>query len=345
MNLDALLGVREGESPSGENLEYDSDFIQMEIAATPGQERQEGDKIHAAKDPEFADVEVKALAILERSHDLRAGVVWATAALNTKGLPGLADGVAYVQRCLEQYWDSCHPMLDADDDNDPTARINAVAGFSSPKNATLGTVLRYLRKTPLTRSRSFGRISLRDIQVATGEFPPVEGETSPDRATVRAAFEDTEADFLNAQLAAAKATIASVKAIDAKFRTETPGFGPDLDEFTKMLQQVVRHMSEYVAGPAEADVPVEEIGESADPAAAPVRRAGSGAPGAIETNRDVTAALDAIISYYRRAEPSSPIPIVLERAKRMVGADFMAIVKDMAPKGLENVMLIGGIDD
>jgi type VI secretion system protein ImpA len=36
---------------------------------------------------------------------------------------------------------------------------------------------------------------------------------------------------------------------------------------------------------------------------------------------------------------------VLERAKRMVGADFMSIVKDMAPKGLENVMLIGGIDD
>lgn len=342
MNLDALLGVREGDSPSGENLEYDSDFIQMEIASAPGQERQAGDAILAAEEPDFADVETKALAIMERSHDLRAGSVYAGAVLNTRGLPGFADAVAYMQGCLDQYWDTCHPQLDADDDNDPTMRINAVAGL-----AAAGTVLRWLRKTPLTRSRTFGRVSLRDIQVATGEFPPAEGETNPDRASVRAAFEDTDAELLSAQLAAVKAALASVKSIDAKFQTELPGVGPDLDELTKMLQQVVRHMSEYVAAPAgaEAEAAPEDDAANAPAAASPARRGGGGAPGSIETNRDVTVALDAIISYYRRAEPSSPIPIVLERAKRMVGADFMTIIRDLAPKGLENVLLVGGIDD
>ena len=340
MNLDALLGVKDEGGPSGENLEYDSDFIQMEIAATPGQERQAGQDILAAEEPDFADVQAKALMIMERSHDLRAATVMAGAALNLQGLTGFAEATDYVRRCLEDFWDSCHPQLDADDDNDPTMRINAVGGL-----AASATMLRWLRKTPLTKSRTFGRVSLRDIQIATGEVQPAEGETGPDRATVRAAFEDTDADFLSAQMVAAKAIIAHTKAIDAKFSAETPGFGPDLDDLTKMVQQIVRHMSDHVASPAEAGADPEPEIDDTPVAATPRRAGGGGAPGAIETQRDVTAALDAIISYYRRAEPSSPIPIVLERAKRMVGADFMSIVKDMAPKGLENVLLIGGIDD
>ena len=341
MNLDALLGVKQGESPSGENLEYDSEFIQMEIAAQPGQERQAGQEILAAEDPDFADVQAKAMAIIERSHDLRAGTILAGALLNTQGLAGFSEAIGYMQGCLDQHWDSCHPQLDADDDNDPTMRINAIHGL-----AGAATMLRWLRRAPLTKSRTFGRMSLRDIQVATGEVALADGESGPDRATVRAAFEDTDADFLTNQLAAAKAIVAGVKSIDAKFRTETPGFGPDLDELTKMLQQIVRHMSEYVTAPAGSEAePAPEDAVDDMPTATPVRRAGGGAPGAIETQRDVTAALDAIIGYYRRTEPSSPIPLVLERAKRMVGADFMSIVKDMAPKGLENVLLIGGIDD
>ena len=33
MDLNALLAAREADGPSGENLEYDFDFMQMQIAA------------------------------------------------------------------------------------------------------------------------------------------------------------------------------------------------------------------------------------------------------------------------------------------------------------------------
>ncbi len=39
------------------------------------------------------------------------------------------------------------------------------------------------------------------------------------------------------------------------------------------------------------------------------------------------------MGYYARQEPSRPVPILLTRAKRLVGADFMTIMKDMAPQG------------
>ncbi|MDZ4136484.1 MAG: type VI secretion system protein TssA, partial [Paracoccaceae bacterium] len=70
-----------------------------------------------------------------------------------------------------------------------------------------------------------------------------------------------------------------------------------------------------------------------------------GGSGAINTQNDVRNAIDRIISYYARQEPSSPLPILLERAKRLVGADFMTIIRDMAPDGRDNVKLIGGLGD
>ena len=67
--------------------------------------------------------------------------------------------------------------------------------------------------------------------------------------------------------------------------------------------------------------------------------------GAINSPNDVLNTLDRIISYYKRNEPSSPVPMLLLRAKKLVSADFLTIVKDMAPHGVENVYLIGGIEE
>ena len=73
--------------------------------------------------------------------------------------------------------------------------------------------------------------------------------------------------------------------------------------------------------------------------------AGGGGPGTVNSQQDVKAALDRIIGYYARSEPSSPIPMLLDRAKRMVGADFLTIIKEMATDGMQQVHLIGGITE
>ena len=345
MDLAALLAARDGEEPSGENLEYDFDFMQLQIAAQPGEEKQAGSEILAAQDPDFKDVETRALAVLERSHDLRAAVILAAAVLHTRGLRGFAEAVAYVRGCLEQNWDTCHPQLDADDDNDPTMRINAVKGL-----AGAGTVLTGLRRTALTESRNFGRLTLRDMQIAGGEFPAPDGEKATDQTTVAAAFTDT-GDEANAEtLAAIRAAMADVKAIEAVFGDKTPGYGPDLDELKRMLGQLARHVGDHVSGstPTEDEAEAASSGSSGGSGGAPRRSGGGGGgamPGSIETAQDARNALDKVIDYFNRYEPSSPVPIILERAKRLVGADFMTIMKDMAPAGLDSVKLIGGISE
>lgn len=351
MNLETLLSAREGDEPSGENLEYDFDFMQLQIAAQPGEERQAGKEFIAAVDPDYKDIEQRALAILERAHDLRAAVILATAVLQTKGLKGFAEVSAYIRGCLEQFWETCHPQLDADDDNDPTMRGNAVQGMSDLPTpmAPATAVMTALRRVALTNSRTFGKLNLRDIQIAFGEMMPPEGQTPQfDRSTVAAAFVDTGEATLGETLAAIRSALADVKAIDAVFLSKTPGYGPNLDELRKMLQQMLRHVSDNVASTAvPGEIAEDDAGDapSGGAATAPLRRTGGGLPGSVETAQDARMAIDRVMDYFKRYEPSSPVPIILDRAKRLVGADFMTIMKDMAPGGLDTVMMIGGISE
>ena len=107
-----LLEARSEDAPSGENLEYDPVFVEMELAAQPGEETQIGDAVNEAQDPEYREVVEKAQEVLAQSHDLRAAVYLADALLHTKGLTEFADVTTYIRGCLEQYWETCHPELD-----------------------------------------------------------------------------------------------------------------------------------------------------------------------------------------------------------------------------------------
>ncbi|MCX7561211.1 type VI secretion system protein TssA [Sulfitobacter sp. F26204] len=338
MDVAKLLESHGDDEPSGENLEYDPGFVEMELAAQPGEEKQEGDKIREAEDPDFADVVVKAVGVLERSHDIRAAVFYAEAILHSKGLPGFAEATAYIRGCLETYWDSCHPELDEDDDNDPTMRINAVQGLNGSD-----TVIRALRRAPLTDSRMFGRMSLRMIEIAEGTATAPAGMTEvPDSAAIGAAFQDTDSESLSNMLAGALSAQADIKAIDAIFVERTPGQGPDLEDVQKTIGQIIRRLSEVVG----SDVVVaEEGGEAAEGEGTVAAPAAATGGGAINSPSDVSNALDRMIGYYHRNEPSSPMPILLERAKKLVGADFMTIMKEIAPQGLEQVKIVGGIRD
>ncbi len=343
MDLDALLADREGEGPSGDNLEYDFDFMELQRIATPGEEKQMGDTIVAGEEPDFKAVESAALAILERAQDLRAAVILGEARLNTKGIAGFADVTTYMRRLLEERWDTCHPELDADDDNDPTMRINAIRDLVNPSRT-----LRYIRRVPLTQSRTFGRASILQIQQAYGEVPMGEDQTAEfNRSSIGAAFQDTDPEVLAKTLEAARTVVADLKAIDRKVMDAAPGSGMDISDLQKLAASMVKHMAEFAAGDA---APVEEEAEEeAAPAASagrPAPRGGGGAmSGTVESAADARAAIDRVIDYFKRYEPSSPVPVILERAKRLVGADFLTIIKDMAPEGLEMVRTVGGIKD
>ncbi len=54
-------------------------------------------------------------------------------------------------------------------------------------------------------------------------------------------------------------------------------------------------------------------------------------------------ALDKVCEYYRRTEPSSPVPFLLERAKRMAAMDFVELMRELAPDGLKQATNVMGV--
>ncbi|WP_420227958.1 ImpA family type VI secretion system protein, partial [Pseudomonas aeruginosa] len=72
--------------------------------------------------------------------------------------------------------------------------------------------------------------------------------------------------------------------------------------------------------------------------AAPAPRAS----GEIANREDVLRQLDRLLEYYVRHEPSSPVPVLLKRAKTLVTADFAEIVRNLIPDGISQFETLRG---
>jgi type VI secretion system protein ImpA len=51
------------------------------------------------------------------------------------------------------------------------------------------------------------------------------------------------------------------------------------------------------------------------------------------TRQQAFALMEQVAAYYRITEPTSPIPVIVERARDLAGRDFMSLLKDFLPDG------------
>lgn len=344
VDIDSLLHEISPDSPCGDDLEYDPEFGTLERLARGRPEQQFGDTIVEAEQPDWADVQRHAVALLERTKDLRIAAILTRALSHTQGWSGFRDGLGLIRGLLERYWDGLHPLLDPDDDNDPTLRINTLVSLCDPEQ-----MLEVLRLAPLVESRTLGRFGLRDLLVATGELPaPKDSRTpAPEWPVIEAAFKDAELQSLQATADALNQSLAAILAIETRLMEQVgAGAAPDLSD----LIALVRAARKAVSGPLteRTGLPATEPLDTADPAADPGAVEPTGrAPArtvltAIADRDDVVRALDLLCDYYRRQEPSSPVPLLLERARRLVHKDFLEILQDLAPDALPQIKVIRG---
>lgn len=332
MDLSSLLSEVSADQPCGPNLDEDPEFQSMERAALGKPEAQYGSTIIPAVPADWKAVCASAENLLQRTRDVRVTVLLARGLLHTAGVSGFTDGLALTHEYLARFWDRVHPELDPDDDNDPTSRVNAVASL-----ADANTTLRELREAPLVAVPAHGRFSLRDIEVASGEVPPPKDQPVPQSSAIDAAFMDcayAELQALEASLA--KAT-GHAKGIEATITAQVGvARSADLSALTRLLHRLHGVVAERLAKRPDAapTAPVEADGEasSAEAVAAPNKSAAERRPaGEVSSRADVVAALDRIIRYYSNSEPSSPVPLLLERAKKLVPLNFLDIMRELSP--------------
>lgn len=335
-NLESLLAPVSDELPAGPDLEYDPEFLALERAAAPKAERAIGDTVKAAEEPDWDKVAELAQAVLSRSKDLRAAVHLTTAWARTAGMPGWNAGLTLIHGLLEQFWDNVHPQLDAEDDNDPTMRVNAVVPLSDLQGA-----LGYFRTTPFVQSPRMGRFSLRDLRIANGTLKvttPGEGP-EPSVTEMEACCMDCAEDELVRTTAAIGESLEHAKAIDGIFTDHVGSAGPDFKNLLSDIFELKKFLDPQLARrlPAETGGDAEGGDESGGTTTGPARSSG-----AISGPQDVMRRLDEVCDYYTRCEPSSPVPLLLRRAQRLVGMDFMDLLKDLAPGGISELRVVSG---
>ncbi|GGY16285.1 hypothetical protein GCM10008098_04420 [Rhodanobacter panaciterrae] len=337
-NLESLLAPISDDTPSGDDLEYDPDFLALERAAAPKAERAVGDSVKAAEEPDWDKVAELAETVLGRSKDLRAAVHLTTAWTRTSGMPGWNAGLGLIRGLLEHFWDTVHPKLDAEDDNDPTMRVNSVVPLGD-----LQGVLRYFRITPFVQSPRLGRFDLRALRIANGTLKVTasEGEPGATMTEIEACCMDCPEADLVAVTTAIRESLEHAKAIDGIFNDRVGTAGPDFKNLLSDIYELKKFLEPQLAQRMPQEGSVEGDGVSDDGAGA----GGGGvraSTGAISGPQDVMRRLDELCDYYTRNEPSSPVPLLLRRAKRLVGMDFMDLLKDLAPGGISELQVVSG---
>jgi type VI secretion system protein ImpA len=377
LNVEELLRPLSENSPCGTDLEYDPAFVEMGRASQRVPDQQYGSTIIPGKEPEWNVVKEHALDLLGRTKDLRVAVLLAQALLRTDGIAALADALELIKGMIEQYWEPMFPRLDPDDDNDPTLRVNSIATLAD--NAALVYPLQIL---PIVRSAAAGSFSRRDIGVITGEYPRTKAETEEvikqRSKLLDAAFQDVDLGVLRADALSASRAANLVRQLDKALTTQVgAGNSRSLEALTKELLAIHKILAERLIkrGGTLEDPKPEPTPEAAPEATADAAAADesngaaavgvvvAGAAGAASvapvvqivkvpdwdaeiTSRDnAIKALDRVCQYFEKFEPSSPLPLLLRRAKRLSTKSFLEILKDISPGGLDQAQSLGGADN
>jgi type VI secretion system protein ImpA len=338
-----LLEPVTAEEPCGKNLEDTETLASIDAYQIFGQTTLEpsndGDGAPARKEvrksdrpPDWERIREEALAALRTSKDLRLLAHLGAASLRLEGIPAFVETLTIASSWLQSYWSQVYPLVD----EDAIFRQNALNCFSDPV-----AVIDGLRRAPLVNHRQHGRFSVRDLDIAAGQVAAVVDEGRPDEGQINAAFAATPIEELKSLQSTLAGALTAIGAIDGAMRDAAgselaPNFEGLSAQFKKMAAAVRAQVGVHPNGGVE-----QGQGEPGEPP----QGSTVVAVGAIKSRQDAIRALDAAAEFFRRNEPSSPIPLFLERAKRLVSKDFLEVLADIAPDALPQAKAAGGVRD
>ncbi len=291
---------------------------------------------------DWSEIRQQALAALGQSRDLRLLAYLAAATLRLEGIQPFCAVLVVADHWLAERWELVFPRV-ADD---ALLRKNALSCFADPM-----AVVAPLRRAALATHRQFGGVTLRDIDQSTGQSDSPDADPSAlDPGRIEAVLAATAAGELESLVAALAQATQSLDNIVGNMQQHAgPQATPDFIVLAKPLLRMRKLLAEHVAARlgTNSKVPVTRTqGASAsateDSMSDPEVFSGT-ENGKIQSRQDAIRAIDEVVLFFRRHEPSSPVPLLLERARRLVSKGFLEVLQDIAPDGLAQARLIGGI--
>lgn len=374
MELEPFLVPVGGDNASGSELRNDPRFHAIERRLEPAarvfrlENLASGGTGSIAID--WSEILLEATELASSGRDVRLLVIVVRALANAEGFSGLEQGLGLLTASFEQYWDSLHPLLrdSASPREAATRRINSLFQLENNDNGLLCD----LEFTTVLNPRGIGPITGGDLCVgglprntAQMEMPSGLGEKEVAellarhdarvaRVTAACRAEAAERpENLASLIDSLEAARAALQRLEAALftRVSENGVGVRFKELDKVLGRTLAPLKAAQAtattgSPAtEGNIMVDPVSSAPAANGAQPTQAGGGVPGAVNSRKDVERCLDMIIDFYERTEPSSPIPHLARRMRKMVPMNFIQLMEEIAPGGMKEFRNVAGVDD
>jgi type VI secretion system protein ImpA len=334
----SLIEPLAGESPCGPGLDasellaFDAfrifgQQVALDAPLEPAEGGREGERRRVPKpanSPEWAELRDRSLEALTRSKDLRVLAYFGAAVLRTDGPAALCRVIAVASTWLSGFWDTVHPLAT----DDSLERQSALSAFTDHF-----AFVEPLRKAVLVSSRQHGRFSLRDIQ--NGSV----------RQAVEGAFDEMPLTDLQCFCQRVLQAHVALQQMESQIKATDTDPVLTFKVLAEVLEQLHRLLSGQVARRTNSGGAVDGAVTADGGVAAANGASARVTAGTIGTRADAIRALDAVAAFFRQTEPSSPVPLLLDRAKRLVDKSFLEVLADIAPGALGEARSVSGVKD
>ncbi len=345
LDFDSLLQPIPGESPVGSDPREDDSptpiFYEIKDARSAA--------TSAARQGEFEDVvggaeavawgpvtEVGKTILKERAKDLQVAT-WMTESLSrSHGFAGMRDGFKLTRLLIETFWDGVFPVPDEDG---METKVAPIAGLNGAGRE--GTLIAPIQRIPITEGGSKGPFAYWDL-VRAEETERFDDERKAARIAeggatledIRTACAETSQPFFIELVDDIQGALGEWKALEAALGERCEGQDPPTSRVRDMLQDLHTGILRVVGDrlPAQ-DAPPQPVAEGSPSAGdAPAAAAPPTQPaGAIQSREDALAAVTKIAEFFRKSEPHSPIPFLLDRAVRWGRMPLPALLNELIP--------------
>ncbi len=372
MDLDDFLAPLNGANPSGMDLRNEARFHAIERLLEPAarNRRIEAEKAGGAGNVplDWTQVLADARDLASVGRDFRLLVIVARVLTNDQGLAGLPPALGLLCDTATRYWDNVHPALRENPSRREAAlrRINAIYQIESADNGLLCD----LEFNVVLNPRGLGPVTGADLAAsalnrATFLAEGPSGLSDKEQAALVAAHEarvnrvstacratsaerPEEFEAMLSHIGAARAGLGALeKALNAHVSENGSGVRfAVLGAFLSRMEQALAagKSASAAATNGVADMPINpEPSPSVATASAAASLNGAAIPSQINSRRDVERCLDLIINFYERTEPSSPIPHLAQRMRKMVPMNFMQLMEEIAPSGMKEFRNVAGV--
>lgn len=346
LSLTALLAAINSAQPTGIDLRQDtsaaSHYYQIKDARNAAREVERRQLLGQLPLDEKArwDQVLKSAysALTQHSKDIEVTTWLIEALIREQGLMGLQLGLETLTQLIEQYWEQLHPIMSA---HDIALRVAAITSLNGEDYD--GTLIQPIYNLPLTARSSSRVFTLWQYQQAIDNKKYTD-RTQIDKRRLQggifveeiiAAAQESGIEFyqkLQRELQQAQTAFDSLQlALAGKCGEFSPPCSQviaALNVFDDHLRFLIKEAGLTIV-PLSGETTMTTIASTAVTPSTDVVLTDTAMPSSIRTRQDALALLSKVATFFRQAEPQSPIPPLLDRAIRWGSMPFADLLKEI----------------